>query len=120
MRQVFAHDAVLVMDSHANAGAPGAAVTVALCGSWQHEAACPLAPHHTSFERKGNQVRLRVLFAAEPERAEEVRERINEALALGVHQEPTEVTAWRLQASKASSPRIDEEAHGRRLLADGA
>ncbi|MFP5283317.1 MAG: hypothetical protein ACLGIF_07695 [Actinomycetes bacterium] len=118
MRQVFAHDAVVTMDPHSDAAAPGAAVTVALCGAWEHEPPCPLAPHHTGSHRLGDQVRLRILFAAEPDQAEEVRERIDEALAVGAITRPTGgVTAWQLRESRASAPRFEEEEHGRRLLA---
>ena len=35
-------------------GAPGGAITVALCGSWDHEPPCPLAPHHTRAHRSGD------------------------------------------------------------------
>ena len=63
MRHAFAHDAVLDMDPDADIRAPGAAVTVELCGHWDHEPPCPLAPHHTAVERTGRDVRLRILFA---------------------------------------------------------
>jgi hypothetical protein len=63
MREVFAHDAVLAMGSGEDLRAPGGAITVALCGSWEHEPPCPLAPHHTAAERDGDVVRLRILFA---------------------------------------------------------
>ena len=56
---------------------------MALCGSWEHTPPCPLAPHHTSAERDGDVVRLRVLFAAESTDEPEVRRRIAEALAAG-------------------------------------
>ena len=117
MRQVFAHDVVLMMGVHDDEKAPGAAITEALCGSIQHEPPCPLAPHHTSSERSGGQVQLRVLFAAEPESVAEVRARIHQALARGVMEAPSGAqTTWRLQNSAASAPRSDEEEHGRRLL----
>ena len=34
VRNSFAHDAVISMDSDADMRAPGAAITVALCGHW--------------------------------------------------------------------------------------
>ena len=61
--------------------APGAAITVALCGHWEHEPPCPLAPHHTDVRRAGDQIRLRVLFATEPATEAEVRRRIEAALS---------------------------------------
>lgn len=66
MRQAFAHDAVLSMERDADIRAPGGAITVALCGHWDHEAPCPLSPHHTSAIRDGSHVVLRTLFAVEP------------------------------------------------------
>ncbi|HEX8093261.1 hypothetical protein [Jatrophihabitans sp.] len=83
MRQAFAHDAELAMPDTAADGAPGAAITVALCGHWEHQPPCPLAPHHTRADRDGDTVRLRILFATEPERVEEVRRRIEQALRAG-------------------------------------
>ena len=37
MRELFAHDAALAIEPDADMQAPGAAVTKALCGSWEHE-----------------------------------------------------------------------------------
>jgi hypothetical protein len=63
-RRPFAHEATLDLAPDGDERAPGGAITVALCGSWSHDPPCPLAPHHTSAERRGGQVALRVLFAA--------------------------------------------------------
>jgi hypothetical protein len=68
VRQPFAHEAVLTIDADGDVGAPGAAITVALCGHWDHEPPCPLAPHHTAAERVGDDVHMRTLFAVEPAR----------------------------------------------------
>src|SRR5215216_3199746 len=96
MRQAFAHEAVLDMPPAADLGAPGAAVTVALCGRWNHEPPCPLAPHHSSADRVGDQVRVRVLFAAEPEVEDAVRERIDRALSEGrLNGTEGETTVWK-------------------------
>jgi len=43
MRQAFAHEAILVVQPQADLRAPGAAITVALCGHWEHQPPCPLA-----------------------------------------------------------------------------
>ena len=117
MRQLFAHDAVLTMGQSEDERAPGAAITEALCGSSQHEPPCPLAPHHTSARRSGERVELRVLFAAEPGSAAEVRHRIDQALARGAMGAPSgALTTWRLEGSAAGLPHPDEEDHGRRLV----
>ena len=74
MREAFAHDAVLEMSEGADERAPGGAVTVALCGALDHEPPCPLAPHHTDATADDDgAVRIRVLFAAEPDDEDRVR-----------------------------------------------
>jgi len=110
MRQAYAHDAVLVMGPDGDTGAPGAAITTALCGHWEHEPPCPLAPHHTGATRDGDRVRLRVLFATEPHRVDEVRRRIDGALAGG---------GWRLESSGCARIAAQERDHARRLLRSG-
>jgi hypothetical protein len=80
---------------------------VALCGHWEHEGPCPLAPHHTSAERAGDEVRLRTLFATEPAQEAEVRARIGAALA----------ASWTVRASEAVPVRPGEADHARRLVA---
>jgi hypothetical protein len=118
-RQPFAHDAVLDLDPTGDDRAPGGAVTVALCGSWTHEPPCPLAPHHTDARRAGPTVVLRVLFAAEPGDEEEVRRRIDTALARGEGADPAGAsTCWRLVSSGASAVRPGEREHARRLTLD--
>ena len=118
LRVVFAHDAVVAMAAGGDIRAPGGAITVALCGHWDHEPPCPLAPHHTAAERDGDVVRLRVLFAAEPGDEAEVRRRIDEALGQGRQGGPDgAVSAWRVVSSAAGAVRPDELDHGRRLSA---
>ncbi|TPQ18312.1 hypothetical protein [Streptomyces sporangiiformans] len=116
MRQAFAHDAVLLMESDGDVRAPGAAITVALCGHWDHEPPCPLAPHHTSAERSGDEVRLRVLFAAEPAAETEVRCRIEAALSRAALDGPDGITTrWQFRGAQPSPVRQDEAQHAERL-----
>jgi hypothetical protein len=116
MRQAFAHDAVLIMAADADAQAPGAAITVALCGHWQHEGPCPLAPHHTRAERINGEVRLRTLFAAEPELERTVRQRIDLALSGGQLPGPGGATTrWQLSTSRRSEVSAEETDHAERL-----
>jgi hypothetical protein len=105
-RTPFAHDAVVAMDPAGDERAPGAAITVALCGSWEHEPPCPLAPHFTGAERAGDEVRLRILFATEPDDEARVRALIEDSLA--------HADAWRLVSSGASPVRPDEQDHASR------
>jgi hypothetical protein len=107
MRQAYAHDAVLVMPPDADTRAPGGAVTTALCGHWEHEPPCPLAPHHTAVTADGDRLRLRILFATEPDRVDEVRHRIDAALSAG---------DWELVSSGCGRIAETERGHARRLL----
>ena len=117
-RVAFAHDATVRMDLAADIGAPGAAITVALCGHWEHEPPCPLAPHHTSSERVGDDVRLRVLFATEPSREADVRERIAAALGGGELVGPDgRESSWTLLEHHRGAVGPDEAAHAARLAA---
>ncbi|MEW2357388.1 hypothetical protein [Spirillospora sp. NPDC029432] len=96
--------------------APGAAVTAALCGHWEHEPPCPLAPHHTTAERSGDEVRLRVLFATEPASESEVRTRIEAALSREALAGPDgTITRWQLRSTGPDLIRNDETGHAERL-----
>ena len=117
VRRSYAHDAVIELEPGGDERAPGAAITVALCGHWDHEPPCPLSPHHTAARRDGDRVELRMLFAVEPEREELVRERIGEALAGGELAGPDgQTTRWRLVSSAAGSVRPEEADHAGRLM----
>ncbi len=118
-RSAFAHDAVLVLGPDGDPAAPGGAITVALCGHWDHDPPCPLAPHHTDAGIGADDtVRLRVLFAVEPEREGEIRALIDRALASGQQAGPDgRVTRWTLRSSTAGGVRPEEEAHAARLVA---
>lgn len=117
MRLPFAHDAVVTMALDADAAAPGAAITVALCGHWEHEPPCPLAPHHTAAEREHEDVRLRILFAVERAREDEVRALIGAALAAGrLVGRDGRVSRWSLRSSAPGTVRPDEADHAQRLV----
>lgn len=119
MRTAFAHEAVLAIDTDTDADdrAPGAAITVELCGHWEHQPPCPLAPHHSRAERVGSDLHVRVLFAAEPDREDEVRSRIDAALAAGQLPGPAGVTtSWALRSSRSTAVEAREAAHAQRLV----
>jgi hypothetical protein len=118
-RAAYAHDAVVLLDPGGDARAPGGAITVALCGHWDHEPPCPLAPHHTDATPDHDTLRLRVLFAAEPEDEARVRELIGQALSSGRGTGPDgRVTRWMLKSGGASSVQPDEADHAARLVAN--
>lgn len=119
-RAAYAHDAVVILDSGGDSRAPGGAITVALCGHWDHEPPCPLAPHHTdATPADDDTLRLRVLFAAEPEDERRVRELIAQALSSGRGTGPDgRVSRWIVESSSVSSVRPDEADHAARLIAN--
>lgn len=117
MRQAFAHEAELVMALDADARAPGAAITVALCGHWDHEPPCPLAPHHTQADRIGDRVHVRTVFAATPGSEDAIRQRIDDALGGGKLARPAGVTTnWELRGSRPSSVSTAEQDLAARLI----
>ncbi|TYK51264.1 hypothetical protein [Actinomadura decatromicini] len=117
MRQAFVHDAVVSLAPGGDVRAPGAAITVALCGHWEHEPPCPLAPHHTSAERSGDEVRLRVLFAADPADEAEVRGRIEAGLSRASLDGPDGATThWQLRSAHPGRIRPDEATHAEQLV----
>ncbi|MGY1804399.1 hypothetical protein ACI78T_14065 [Blastococcus sp. SYSU D00922] len=116
MREAFAHDAVVVLEDGGDERAPGAAITVALCGSVSHEPPCPLAPHHTRAHRVGGELALRILFAAEPADEQRVRRLLEDALARGWGDTPDGRTCWDLVDSFPSPVDAGEQSHARRLV----
>jgi hypothetical protein len=116
MREAYAHDAVLTMGPEADLRAPGAAITAALCGHWEHEPPCPLSPHHTRADRRGAEVHLRTLFAAEPALEATVRAAIDGALTGGALTGPDgEPTTWQRVRSGSGEVADGEREHAARL-----
>jgi hypothetical protein len=115
MRKAFAHEAAVSMAPDADPASVGAAVTVALCGHWEHEPPCPLAPHHTSAARDGDLVGVRILFACEPDQESRVRELVESALVGGRAPAGGE-GAWQLRTSGRSDVLEAERPHAARLV----
>ena len=105
MEPVHAHEAVLELEADGDAAAPGAAVTVEICGHWRHDGTCRW-PHHTSVtSRVGRVLSVRVLFAASPSESNEVRSRISAGLNRGDLTGPDgHVHRWRVRREGASLP----------------
>ena len=119
-RAAYAHDAVVILDPGGDARALGGAITLALCGHWDHEPPCALAPHHTGATLTGDgALELRVLFAADPADETRVRSLIALALSSGRLTGPDgRVTGWLLESSGAGSVRPDEADHAAQLVAN--
>ena len=109
VRVAFAHDAVIAMHAGGDTNAPGAAITVALCGDWDHPSPCPLAPHYVTAVPTGETVTLRVLFATERANEERVRSLIGEALTAGQLTGPDGgVATWQLRSASPGDIRDAE------------
>ena len=73
----------LIMAPDGDPRAPGGAVTVGLCGSWDHPGPCRW-PHYSTIARaKNGGYTLTVEFDCPPDELTEVTTRIDEALARG-------------------------------------
>ena len=83
----FVLEAAIALADDCDPAAVGAAVTVELCGHWEHEGACRW-PHNNAVDASHRPARFRTLFVAGDGEAVEVRKRIEEALRGG--------EAWRV------------------------
>lgn len=108
MKQPFVHRAEVILDAGADSAAPGGAVTIALCGSWDHAGACRW-PHRSDanwHERRGE---LRVVFVADIGEETTVRNLIDKALTRGRCTVPDGTTSrWTLVASSAGDLTSEE------------
>ncbi len=106
------------MDPEGDSRAPGGVVTAGLCGHWEHEPPCPFAPHHTSKSWVGSDLHVRILFAVEPEREDEARSRIDDALRSGRLEGPDgQETRWHVLSAGRRELVEREIGHGQRLAA---
>lgn len=121
VRQAFAHDAVVLLQPGGSTNALGGAITMALCGHWDHRPPCPLAPHHVATHPDGETVALRILFATEPANEPRVRSLIDEALTTGQLTGPDGgLTRWQLRSAGAGEVRPEEQDHAADLIAHGS
>lgn len=89
--------------------APGGAVTVELCGSWEHEGPCRW-PHNSDIDAGRSPALFRTLFVAEEDEAPEVRRRIEQALRAAAE--------WEVLAVRERPVAPDEQALAARLAND--
>lgn len=116
MHGLSVHEATLRFGANARTGTPGAAITTALCGSWEHPPPCPLAAHYTGVQQDGGTVTLRTIFAADPLQEGEVRRRIDDALAHGSQTGPDGTVSYRrLLESRVGELTAAERGHALRI-----
>jgi len=96
----YVHEAEIVLGDGTEPAAVGAAVTVALCGHWEHEGPCRW-PHHNHIDG----ARFRTVFISTTQDEPEVRRRIRAALYGRVE--------WRVDSDRAR----DVADHERELAA---
>ena len=100
----YVHEATLVLGD-VDDGAPGAAVTVALCGHWEHEGACRW-PHHTSSYRQADRRIVRTVASIAEHDLDDVTGRIRRAIAGG---------PWIVVSQAEATPQRHERALAARL-----
>lgn len=103
-RETFAYQAQLVLDDGVDPAEPGAAVTTALCGHWQHEGPCRW-PHNNQLDGDS----FRTVFVADADEEQAVRSKIDDALRAA--------PGWSVGSSGPRGPAPDERELGRRLRA---
>lgn len=117
MRTTFVHEARVALDEGGDDRAPGGAVTLELCGSWDHPGPCPVAPHHTAVRSDGDDLVVRVLFACERADEDEVRARVIEGLRRHELVGPDGVRSrWTVVEHHADTVRREEESQSAALV----
>jgi hypothetical protein len=87
----------------------GGAITIALCGHWDHPPPCPLAPHYVASFPGGETVTLRVLFATDPANEQRVRSLIGEAMVLMEMRDEDRLNPVRLDIQLIEIPARNED-----------
>ena len=100
------HQAELLLDEDTDPAAPGAAVTVALCGHWEHEGPCRW-PHSNAIDADRAPARFRTLFVADAGEEQAIRELIVGAL--------TGAAGWSVSANGPRAVDATERGLARRL-----
>ena len=119
MQQAYVHAARVQLAPESDAGAPGAAVTVALCGDWQHDGPCRW-PHHTGVEEVEGALEVRTVVVSEADDEADVRRLIENALLNGRQDGPDGRTStWLLLTSGADDIRADERALAEHMWPQG-
>jgi hypothetical protein len=105
-RRGHVHQADVAFEPGADSRAPGGAVTIALCGSWEHEGSCRW-PHHTSVNESITPSPVRVVYVVDDDELDQVRRTIEAALAKG--------DGWSAIAQRTDLLTADEAAQVERM-----
>ena len=106
-RKAFAFEALLELEPGTDTRAPGGAVTVALCGSWEHDGPCRW-PHHTDIDAATSPARLRTVVVSDDQTESDVVARVVGALRADPR--------WSVSACGRHEIAPDERALADRLL----
>jgi hypothetical protein len=89
----FTHDAVVEL-CEGDTRAIGGAITIALCGHWDHPGPCRW-PHLTTVEASGRTLSVSVAYSCPDEERVEVESLIEGAIQSGVLTGPDGTTKWK-------------------------
>ena len=106
VRSPFVLEAQLVLPADVDRRAPGGAVTVALCGHWEHDGPCRW-PHHNAVSDVGDATMLCTVAVAPQEDRVEVIQRVEDELRTDPR--------WKVVAFSVRDVRDDEVELARRL-----
>ena len=106
-RTPHVHAATVRLRPDTDPAAVGSAVTVELCGHWDHEGPCRW-PHNNAIEEPGPVAAFRTVFVAPGADVDEVHARIDRALRSS--------TEWTVLESAPRAPTEDERALGEGLV----
>ena len=79
MSEAYVVEAEVDLASGTDPAAVGAAVTVELCGHWEHDGPCRW-PHNSDIDASRSPAVLRTIYVADPDEQQAVRGRIEQAL----------------------------------------
>ena len=115
MRSAVVHEARLRLGDGADAAALGGAVTVEMCGRWDHEGQCRW-PHRTRVREDAGEHVLRVVVVADDDEQDAVRQRIEAALGRGEQTGPDgRTTTWTVVSCRPDDPHGSEVRLAERL-----
>ena len=107
-RRSFVHEATLSLEPGVDRGAPGAAITMALCGHWEHTPPCRW-PHNSQLVNVSGASWLRTIFVSTGEDEPAIRLEIEAALSSS--------SDWSVLDSGPGTLSVADSALAARLLA---